>query len=180
MLITLAWLLPLKLSVTLSALLSVILLLLALQESKACLVITLVSIPLIWRGEAWKAVFLESKRQVSELQQQQQIPISSNIGFCCPDQSIGDGALIRSHGVFDRILPAPEIPYADAVFLSLPVRHECRSQMVASGQNLLNPYRSSFGNPASQTFGRILSKRPLEKPYRSWPNTSELYMTYIV
>lgn len=31
---------------------------------------------MIWRGEAWKAAFLESQQQVSELQQQQRTSIS--------------------------------------------------------------------------------------------------------
>ena len=66
---------------TLAALLTVILLpraLLSFQGSARFAWMTLVMLAMVWRGEAWKTVFLQSEQQILELQQQQRPPIESN------------------------------------------------------------------------------------------------------
>lgn len=71
MLIILAWL-PLKVSVTLSAILTAGLLFLAFRQAADFVLVTVLAIAMLWRGEAWKTVFLESERQLSELKEQRQ------------------------------------------------------------------------------------------------------------
>ena len=73
--------LSLRVSVTLAALLTVILLpwaLLSFRGSASFGWMTLAMLAMLWRGEAWKTVFLQSEQQVLELQQQQRPPIESN------------------------------------------------------------------------------------------------------
>src|SRR5450759_1111182 len=73
MLITLA-LLPFLLSVTIAALLTVILLpvaLLTARQSASFAVMTLAMLGLLWRGEAWKAAYLEAEAQLTRVQQLQ-------------------------------------------------------------------------------------------------------------
>jgi hypothetical protein len=73
--------LSLRVSVTLAALLTVILLpwaLLSFRGSASFAWLTLAMLAMLWRGEAWKTVFLQSEQQVLELQQQQRPPIESN------------------------------------------------------------------------------------------------------
>jgi hypothetical protein len=70
MLITLAFQLPLRLSMTLAALLTVGLLPLAIvkaRHSVAFAVMTVAMLALLWRGEGWKAAFLETEEQLSQL-----------------------------------------------------------------------------------------------------------------
>ena len=69
--------LSLRVSVTLAALLTVILLpwaLLSFRGSSSFAWMTLAMLAMLWRGEAWKTVFLQSEQQVLELQQPQQRP----------------------------------------------------------------------------------------------------------
>jgi hypothetical protein len=82
----------LKASVMLAAILTVALSVLALRESFWCYVSTGVAILMIWRGEAWKAAFLESEQRVSELQRQLRQPISSSRESLSPDSLIRDDA----------------------------------------------------------------------------------------
>jgi len=73
--------LSLRVSVTHAALLTVIRLpwaLLSFRGSAGFAWITLAMLAMLWRGEAWKTVFLQSEQQVLELQQQQRPPIESN------------------------------------------------------------------------------------------------------
>ena len=73
--------LSLMVSVTLAALLTVILrswALLSFRGSASFAWMTLAMLAMLWRGEAWKTVFLQSEQQVLELQQQQRPPIESN------------------------------------------------------------------------------------------------------
>ena len=73
--------LSLRVSVTLAALLTVILLpwtLLSFRGSASFAWMTLAMLAMLWRGEAWKTVFLQSEQQVLKLQQQQRPPIESN------------------------------------------------------------------------------------------------------
>jgi len=73
--------LSLRVSVTLAALLTVILLpwaLLSFRGSASFGWMTLAMLAMLWRGEAWKTVFLQSEQQVLKLQQQQRPPIESN------------------------------------------------------------------------------------------------------
>jgi len=69
---------PLALSVTMSTLLTVIFLpmaILRVRQSPDFAAMALVAVVMLWRGEAWKAVFLKSEQQVLELQQQRERPI---------------------------------------------------------------------------------------------------------
>jgi hypothetical protein len=64
-----AAILPLKVSVTLSVILTLALLFLALGEKPLFWAVTVVGIAMLWRGEIWKAEFLESEVQLSGRQQ---------------------------------------------------------------------------------------------------------------
>jgi hypothetical protein len=98
----LAWM-SLKASVTLSVLLTVGLLTVAIlrkRESPDFAGMTLLMILMLWRGEAWKTVFLQSERELSELQQRQQPPVLSTI--ICPSQ---DQSFLRGvHLLSDHLL----------------------------------------------------------------------------
>ena len=77
----LAWM-SIQASVTLAAILTVILLpwaLLSMRQSPGFAWMTLAMLAMLWRGEAPKAVFLQSEQQVLELQQRQQPHTSSKI-----------------------------------------------------------------------------------------------------
>jgi len=81
--IILAWL-PLPVSLTLAALLTVILLPLAwvkVRRSPDFAAMTLLAVSMLRRGEAWKTVFLRSERQLLEQQQPQQTPTLPRIMF---------------------------------------------------------------------------------------------------
>jgi hypothetical protein len=69
----LAWL-SIQASGTLAAILTVILLpwaIVMVGGSLALAAMTLMMRAMLWRGEAWKTVFLQSEQQVLELQRQQ-------------------------------------------------------------------------------------------------------------
>jgi hypothetical protein len=75
----LAWM-PLAASVSLSALLTMILLpaaILRARQSPLFAATTLAMLAMVWRGEAWKTVFLQSEQQVLELQQPQEQRVPS-------------------------------------------------------------------------------------------------------
>jgi hypothetical protein len=66
---------PLQVSVTLATVLTLVLLpwaLLSARRSLGFALMTLAMLTMLWRGEAWKTVFLQSEQQVSELQQRQE------------------------------------------------------------------------------------------------------------
>jgi hypothetical protein len=66
---------PLQVSVTLATVLTLVLLpwaLLSARRSPNFALMTLAMLAMLWRGEAWKTVFLQSEQQVSELQQRQE------------------------------------------------------------------------------------------------------------
>jgi hypothetical protein len=76
----LAWM-SIQASVTLAAILTVIPLPWALVRVRRSLTLattTLAMLAMLWRGEVWKMVFLQSEQRVSELQRQLRPPISSN------------------------------------------------------------------------------------------------------
>jgi hypothetical protein len=82
----LAWM-SIQASVTLAAILTVILLpwaLLSMRQSAGFAWMTLAMLAMLWRGEAWKTVFLQSEQQVLELQQQQQPRVSPKIEYPIP------------------------------------------------------------------------------------------------
>ena len=76
--IVLAWM-PLAASVMPSAILSLTLMFLAWQ--RLTWFVAFVAVAVIWRGEAWKAVFLESAQQLSELRRQLPQPNAPRTGF---------------------------------------------------------------------------------------------------
>jgi hypothetical protein len=85
----LAWM-SIRVSVTLSGILTVILLpwaLLSFRGSASFAWMTLAMLAMLWRGEAWKTVFLQSEQQVLELQRQLRPPISSNTEWSNPGPS---------------------------------------------------------------------------------------------
>ena len=83
----LAWM-SIQASGTLAAILTVILLpWVMVQRSLALAAMTLMMLAMLWRGEAWKTVFLQSEQQVLELQRQQQPRTSSNTEWSNPDPS---------------------------------------------------------------------------------------------
>ncbi len=73
MLIILA-LLPLKVSLTRSAILAAALLLLAFRQAADFVLVTVLALAMLWLGEVWKSLFLQSEQQLSELRQQQSPP----------------------------------------------------------------------------------------------------------
>ena len=135
MLITLAWL-PLQVSVTLCLILSATLIVsgaVSERRSWTLSAMTLIAVLMIWRGEAWKAIFLQSERQLSELQRQLQKPISSNIGFDYPGQIVACGAA-------RHVLPKSSLPFLAGEF-------EEAYQYVASGaQTPQEDYERHKGN----------------------------------
>ncbi len=83
MLIILA-LLPLKVSLTRSAILAAALLLLAFRQAADFVLVTVLAIAMLWLGEVWKSLFLQSEQQLSELRQQQSPPSAPKIRFSDP------------------------------------------------------------------------------------------------
>lgn len=108
--IILAWM-PLALSVTLSVLLTVIVLPVAIlraRRSVSFAAMTLAMLAMLWRGEAWKTVFLQSERQVSELQRQLRQPSeSSAISFDQDRQILRDGAPLVARRAWPPSLAEP-------------------------------------------------------------------------
>jgi hypothetical protein len=173
MIMVLAWL-PLKESVTLSGILTVALLALALRTSFWCYLSTGVAILMIWRGEAWKTVFLQSEQRVSELEQQLQKPISSTAGFSGLGSEFDCGGLHFPdlvHALSDR----PLVSVAAHVHRPLPDNRYERGNL--SGADLA-PDRSCCGS-LDTSQGEIIA---YESKYHinGHPNTRRLYMTYIV
>ena len=83
MLIILA-LLPLKVSLTRSAILAAALLLLAFRQAADFVLVTVLAIAMLWLGKVWKSLFLQSEQQLSELRQQQSPPSAPKIRFSDP------------------------------------------------------------------------------------------------
>ena len=116
----LAWL-PLRVSVALSALLTVTLLALALLtawRSAPLVAMTLIAVAMIWRGEVWKMVFLQSERQVSELQRQLGQPSAPKKVSYCPESSrLCDARQFSLQSAAFRFLGATvqyeHLPFAD-------------------------------------------------------------------
>ena len=114
----LAWM-SIRASVTLAGILTVILLpwaILRARQSLSLAAMTLAMLLMLWRGEAWKTVFLQSEQQILELQQPQQPRTSSKIKYSTPDSS-----LVRDAA--RRVLPyaSPQFP-AEAVGEDRPHR----------------------------------------------------------
>ncbi|MGC1323353.1 MAG: hypothetical protein WA849_14320 [Candidatus Udaeobacter sp.] len=85
----LAWM-SIQASVTLAAILTVILLpwaLVRVRRSPTLAATTLAMLAMLWRREAWKTVFLQSEQQVLELQRRQQPRVSSNTEWSNPGLS---------------------------------------------------------------------------------------------
>ena len=85
----LAWM-SIQASLTLAAILTVILLpwaLVRVRRSVTLAAMTLAMLAMLWRGEAWKMVFLQSEQRVSELQRQLRPPILSNTEWSNPEPS---------------------------------------------------------------------------------------------
>ena len=90
----LAWM-PLWASAALSGLLTIFLLsaaILRARQSPDFAGMTLAMILMLWRGEAWKTVFLQSEQQVLELQQRQRPLALSTIKCPTQDQSFAYAA----------------------------------------------------------------------------------------
>ena len=115
----LAWM-SIQASVTLASILTVILLpwaLVRVRRSPGFAWMTLAMPAMLWRGEAWETVFLQSERQVSELQRQLQQPSeSSAISFDQGQQIlydavrlVGQGDLIQS--LVLRVAESGELPW---------------------------------------------------------------------
>ena len=89
----LAWM-SIQASVTLAAILTVILLpwaLVTVRRSLTLSATTLAMLAMLWRGEARKTVFLHSEEQVLELQQRQQPHTSSTVRYSTPDSFLAYG-----------------------------------------------------------------------------------------
>ena len=61
--------------------------LVTVRRSLTLLATTLAMLAMLWRGKAWKTVFLQSEQRVSELQRQLRPPISSNTEWSNPGLS---------------------------------------------------------------------------------------------
>ncbi len=61
--------------------------LVTVRRSLSLLATTLAMLAMLWRGKAWKTVFLQSEQRVSELQRQLRPPISSNTEWSNPGLS---------------------------------------------------------------------------------------------
>jgi hypothetical protein len=70
--------LPLKASVTLAAILTAALAFLTFRQAADFVLVTVLAIAMLWRGEAWKTVFLQSEQRVSELEQRLRQPSASS------------------------------------------------------------------------------------------------------
>ncbi len=81
----LAWM-SIQASVTLAAIL-LPWALVTVRRSLSLLATTLAMLAMLWRGKAWKTVFLQSEQRVSELQRQLRPPISSNTEWSNPGLS---------------------------------------------------------------------------------------------
>ena len=80
----------LKLSLSLSALLTAILLPVAILRARQSVLfsaMTLAMLGMMWRAEAWKTVYLQSERQLLEQRQPQRPPISPKTEFFYQHQS---------------------------------------------------------------------------------------------
>jgi hypothetical protein len=104
LIMVLAWM-SIQASVTLSTLLTVIFLPIAILKARKSMEFALMTVAMIlmlWRGEAWKAVFLQSEQQVLELQRQPRQPSEpSAISFDQGERILRDDV----HCVLPRVLP---------------------------------------------------------------------------
>jgi hypothetical protein len=192
MLITLAWI-PLRVSVTLVAILTAILLPWALVKARRSLTLaamTLAMLAMNWRGEAWKTVFLQSEQRVLELQRQLLRPISSNTGWLNPDlESLcaSQNYSCRFAVTQSRVAIAPAA--RSTLGYSLPIQSQ-HTLPIGNDTSLqysqvagLSVYWALSpdlhrGNDLNQPLPEIAS-RPIELAYRTKPNTLQFYMTYI-
>lgn len=158
---------------------------------------TLAMLGMMWRGEAWKWAFLEAREQLSQLPPQcrQSLPKteSESLGplILCADPHFASpcGAirLLASVGRDEyHILSSNSLGQ-----LSGP---ELREETSNSPLSLAEAYpaislaqwqpAASYSPLAAvlvlRSWGNDLNRSWLELPYRSWPNTLQLYMTYIV
>jgi hypothetical protein len=182
----LAWM-PLWKSALLSTCLTVLVFVLVWRKIALWLV-AFVSIAMIWRGEAWKAVFLLTNQELSELRQSQQKGLSNESSAISYGQTqsiaradeLNGGVQSRlAEEKLDFLRPGREAPsQADAL--------ERKSPNTSVNLRPINPLAFS-----AQYF-RDISKRglagslgeptepTLEKPYSNGPSTLRFHMTYIV
>ena len=116
----LAWM-SIQASVTLAAILTMILLpwaLVRVRRSLTPAATTLTMLAMLWRGEAWKTVFLQSEQRVSELQRQLRPPISSNTEWSNPGLSTLHVAECFGPR-FASVDFAPEFRYSDLAHCNL-------------------------------------------------------------
>jgi hypothetical protein len=167
MITALAWM-TLRASVTLAAILTAILLPLAVLMARRSLALSgtmLALVAMTWRAEAWKTVFLQSEQRVSELQRQLPPPISSSTG------SSSLGLLIP------RAADRCELDFASTRLLGVAIlfaeqqtetRFDYRAPLIVQSGNgdtplaLLNPCRPAYlatYHPSS--YGSVLRRRPL-------------------
>jgi hypothetical protein len=198
MLIILATILPLKVSLTLSAILTAALFFVCFGQRVDFWIVAGVAIGMLWRGEFWKTAFLESEQQLSELRQQLKQPASSRAEFSRPDRpfqyvdlcsfgrgcphvfgesraptTVDDveyalGCVRRTQVVFREIQRRNLL----AVGLKEPLAFLIRSRALSLGTALQCP----SGYPQPDITADLVSKNHTNRH----PNTLRFYMTYIV
>jgi hypothetical protein len=193
MLITLAWL-SIQASMTLAAILTVILLpwaLLKARRSPTLVGVTLVMLGMTWRGEAWKAGCLSAEAQLSQSSQQsrQSLPKTafSGRGSDSPD-AVRRFAFLE-HATVSRLAEdlsgqeRPETPWGDEQYLETrpqstdetrPARHLACPEAFLVLYPQMRP-KTELHLPQDDQI-----TPDAELPYRIGGNTSGLYMTYIV
>jgi hypothetical protein len=179
MLITLAWM-ALWQSAILSAALTVLVLALAWQKAAVWL-IAVVAVSMIWRGEAWKAVFLATEAKASQLPPQcrQLLPKTA---FCFRSSWSQSLAAISREGLCTKSDQRLEV---SAPFRL--VQNASESSLVCAGKDWSSDLRGDeiLGRAAlSPLLVRSQNGIPAE-PASNYqndrhPNTCRLYMTYIV
>jgi hypothetical protein len=192
MLITaLAWM-SLRASLTLSGILTAILLpctILMARRSLSLAGMTLAMLAMLWRGEAWKTVFLQSERRVSELELQLQPPVSpktesESLGrlilcadphFASPCGAIQLLALVgrdEYHILSSNSLGQPSVPELREETSNSPLSLAEAYPAVSFAQWQPAASYSPIAPILLHSCGNDLNRFSPELPYRSWPNTN--------
>jgi hypothetical protein len=165
--------------VTLAAILTVILLPWALVTARRSLSLAGMTLAMLWRGEAWKTVFLQSEQRVLELERQLPRPILSNTGFFLPESELPRAAF-RQPDVGLALGRWPQLrslSIADAPVLERRAGDQRDPGTPSKTPQVLRRYIADTRNEWAVSLHDQITAG-VEKLYRSWPNTSTLYDIY--
>lgn len=197
MITALAWL-PLQVSVTLCLILSVTLIVSAAVSewrSWTLSAMTLLAVLMIWRGEGWKMLFLQSERRLSELQSRQRASILPHAESAySSERFLSDGARCVQQRSSPPFLAGEPAESRQLRLTGSRSSREDREPWKANHNGLLTlqsldaegfPGASHPVPDSGQHERRLCSQTDLADSASKnhtdrHPNTFRLYMTYIV